>query len=250
MEKIFVLFAILLSFSSCISPSYLSEDFKLEGVFVNKEKKWIELKFQDNNFVYYDSYKQVHMNPIICCDTISYGIWRMDSRGFAALESPSNFDFYIMKPIEVTERKDFSSDSLYFIINNPIEDFFVKNKWKSSSLAYNILLFTKDFPYNTQKKDQIIFANKIVVPKEKEIKGFEITALVNPEFQFRLSNTETLLVETQPHEIKDPKANVFEIYIPDVNFKFLSLKRLKNDYVKIINKNKLLWDGKEYIHKR
>lgn len=250
MKKFFVLYAFLLFFSSCKSPSYLSEDFKLEGVYVNKKKKWLELKFHKNEFVYYSNYKQTHMSPIICCDTLSYGTWKVEDRGFAILNTPSDFDLYFMRSIVVEERRDFSSDSLYFIINNPIEDFFVKNKWKSSSLAYNILLFTKDFPYNTQKKDQIIFTNKIVIPKEKEIKGFDITALVNPEFQFRLSNTETLLVETQPHEIKDLEANVFEIYIPDVNFEFLSLKRLKDDYVKIVNKNKLLWHGEEYIRKK
>ena len=192
------------------------------------------------------------MSSIICCDTLSYGTWKIDMRGFATLNTPSNFDLYMMKPIEVVERKDFSADSIYFIINNPIEEFYVKNKWKSSDVAYKVFVITHDRSYNLPKKSQMIFTNKIVAPADnKKIKGFDITALINPELQYKLTNAATkLLIETEPYAKKDSAANVFEIYIPDVNFEFLSFKRLKNDYLKIINKNKLLWHGEEYVRKR
>lgn len=252
MKRIFILFAVLLFFTTCKSPTYLSEDFKLEGVFVNKEKKWLELQFDKNNFVYYDNHKQIHMNPIVCCDTLSYGTWKIDSRGFAMLNTPIDLDIYMMKSIKVVERKDFSADSIYFIINNPIEEFYTKNKWNTNDVSYKIFVITQDGFYDLPKKKQMIFTNKIVALAEnKKIKGFDITALINPEFQYMLNNTvATLLVKTEPYAKKDLAANVFEVYIPDVSFEFLSLKRLKDDYVKIINRNKLLWDGKEYIRKR
>lgn len=250
MKKICVLFVILLILLSCGSLSYLPEDFTLEGVFINKKRNWIELQFKGNEFVYYDGYKQLHMNPEICCDTLSYGTWKMDSRGFAVLETPIDFDLYIMKPIEVVERKDFSPDSLYFIIKNPIEEFYVRNNWKSGDLGYRVFLFSQGGFYNVPEKDQIIFTNKIVASKKPEVKGFEITTLINPELKFNLSHMATSLIVTEPYQLKDPTANVFEIYIPDVNFEFVSLKRLKSDYIKIVNRNKLLWHGEEYVRKR
>ena len=109
---------------SCAPKSFFSEDINLEGKYVRKDAKWIELRFQDNNFVYYDSYKQVHMNPIICCDTISYGKWKTDSRGLIILNTPQKFENNFFMPMQVSEYQNYSQDSLYFIINNPIEKFY------------------------------------------------------------------------------------------------------------------------------
>lgn len=50
-----------------------------------------------------------------------------------------------------------------------------------------------------------------------------------------------------PYEVKNSNSNVFKINIPELSYGYLSYKRLNGDFVKIINRNKLLWDGKEYI---
>lgn len=250
-EFIFLLF-INFILISCSSFSHFSQEFELKGRFVQKERNGIELYFYKDSFVYLNTYKQTHISPTICCDTLSYGTWKLDSRGFAVLKTPLKYNLPDWKPIEVVERRGFSSDSIYFIIDNPIEEFYVKNKWKTSDVAYKVFVFTQDESYHLPRKEQMDFTNKIVAPAgNKKITGFDITVLMNPEIQYKLKNAgATLLIETEAYSKKDPEANVFEIYIPDVNFEFMSFKRLNDDYVKIINKNKLLWDGKEYVRKR
>lgn len=238
----FLLFAFSI-FYSCAPKSFFSEDIKLEGTFVQKDAKWIQLHFTDDNFVFINTIEPIRMTSEICCDTISYGKWKMDPRGLIVLNTPKKFENDFFMSMQVSEHRNYSQDSLYFIINNPIEEFYKKNNWKERNIVYKISPNSSNIRYTS---------NKISISKVNglELKNFIISVLVDPEIIYRLPNISVVKIDTEFYELKNPTANVFEVYIPDVSFEFLSFKRLKDDYVKIINRNKLVWDGKEYIRKR
>jgi len=237
-----LLFAFTILFS-CAPKSFFSEDIKLEGTFVQKDAKWIQLLFTDDNFIFINNIEPIRMTSEICCDTISYGKWKMDSRGLIILNTPQKFENDFFMSMQVSEFRKYSQDSLYFIINNPIEEFYKKNDWKERNIVYKISPNSSNIRYTS---------NKISIPKVNglELKDFTISVLVDPEITYRLSNLSVVKIDSEFYELRSSTANVFEVYIPDVSFEFLSLKRLKDDYVKIINSNKLLWDGKEYIRKK
>src|SRR5699024_7761262 len=237
-----LLFAFTILFS-CAPKSFFSEDIKLEGTFVQKDAKWIQLLFTDDNFIFINNIEPIRMTSEICCDTISYGKWKMDSRGLIILNTPQKFENDFFMSMQVSEFRKYSQDSLYFIINNPIEEFYKKNDWKERNIVYKISPNSSNIRYTS---------NKISIPKVNglELKDFTISVLVDPEITYRLSNLSVVKIDSEFYELRSSTANVFEVYIPDVSFEFLSLKMLKDDYVKIINSNKLLWDGKEYIRKK
>src|SRR5699024_2135177 len=115
-----LLFAFTILFS-CAPKSFFSEDIKLEGTFVQKDAKWIQLLFTDYNFIFINNIEPIRMTSEICCDTISYGKWKMDSRGLIILNTPQKFENDFFMSMQVSEFRKYSQDSLYFIINNPID---------------------------------------------------------------------------------------------------------------------------------
>ena len=54
-------------------------------------------------------------------------------------------------------------------------------------------------------------------------------------------------IYTPMYKIKNEKSNVFNIDIPELTYEFITYLRLRNDFIKIIDKNTLEWDGNKYI---
>jgi hypothetical protein len=135
-----------------------------------------------------------------------------------------------------------SDNTITFVIDNPIEKHYKRYDEKYRELFYDIAITTSDdFIYETSDK------NSIKIEGSKKVLEFEIT--VYPKYNIPIRNISAKEVYTIPYKVKNPKTNVFKINIPQLDYGYLSYKRLNNDYVKIIDKNKLLWDGKEYIRK-
>ena len=221
---------------------------KIEGKYFQKEQKWIELHFNGNNFVFLDTSTQEHMNPYDCCDTISYGKWQIDPKGLIMLTSLEELNTYHLD-IEVFESRSYSQDSLYFIIENPIEDYYKKTNRKRRHIEYKIGIGSNKISFDQSFQNKRYSTNVFSIAKidNLNIYSFGITIIVDPEI--RLKNLNTMIVNTLYYDIKNTESNVFKINIPDLSFNYLSYKRLNSDYLKIVNNNKLIWDGQEYIKK-
>lgn len=251
--KITILSSLLLVlFYSCGSSSRLSQDTIIEGKFVQKGAEWIQLHFDKDDFVFLNTLEPGHLAIFECCDTISFGKWKNDSNGLIKLNSPAKFRDNLFLHIDVveTEQPNYSADSLYFIINNPIEKHYQTTLRKEGELIYKILPGTNDITSSLSFFQKRFSSNKFSIYKSAgtEIRGFEINVLIDPEM--KLTNYNVSMLQTEYYDIKNPSANVFEVFIPDLNFQFLTHKRLNDDYVKVVSKNKLLWEGKEYVRKR
>lgn len=239
---------------SCSSAN-LYEEEAMQGVFVQKGYEGIQLRLNKNSFLFIDTNEQEHLPPYDCCDTLSYGKWKMDERGFLTLSSHENLGAFkisnsvpsIIFEMYVSETVDFSKDSLYFLINNPIEKFYKKNNRITRDIKYSLVIHSNNNDLNDSVLYKKYSTNEIVIAKSKNLKlsTFDLTVFIDCEIDVK--NLTTRKIKIYPyHEVKNPKANVFKIDIPELSFGFLSYKRMNGDYIKIINKNKLLWDGKEY----
>lgn len=232
--RVIILSTIFLIIQSC-SSTYRSKD--LEGVYKQDESKNIEFHLQGNKFALLDVNKNEHQPLYKCCDTIAYGIWKTEGDGFVSLSSPEDLGEFVDLRVEES-KKDLPKNNVVFVIDNPIESHYQKFEEDYRELSYNINISTGiDF---IERKAE---SNTVETKIEGDITEFEITILVKSDIPLRESLRE---VYTLPYKVKNPKSNYFRVSIPELTYGFLSYKRLKDDYVKIISENKLLWDGKEY----
>ena len=236
----FALISIFFVVTSCATYGLVEKE--VYGVYELKENKAIQLRLEKDSFVLIDTYKQKHLPSFKCCDTIAYGNWNMDKKSsLIELNSPEILnDSYVY--MEVEEELQSSIDSISFVIDSPIEEHYRKFGEKYREVIYSVSLTTNE-GFEVHTSDD----NPLFIKRNDGLKSFEIT--IYPKYDIPIRKISTREVYTIPYEIKNPEANVFKIKIPLLDYGYLSYLRLSTDYVKIINKNKLLWDGKEYIKK-
>lgn len=240
-KTIFFLAATTLILNSCIAQKFLPKD--IQGIFVQKNDKRTQLQLNNQSFVLWDNFEPSHLaiKPHKCCDTIAYGKWNLND-GFLSLSTPEELaTFYLTA--NVKEEYERNNDSITFIITNPIEKFRKQNQVMSNELYYKIILMTKDG--NTINKS--LDSNIITFQNIKDVKTIEIE--VYPKYNIDIREISSRVVYIFPHTIVNTNANIYKIDIPELSYSYLTYKRLNQDYIKIIDKNTLLWDGNEYIKK-
>lgn len=240
----YILIPVLLLLASCASYNFSRES--IEGTYVQQEYKGIELKFNKNSFVLKDVYTQEM--PYDCCDTITLGDWTIDDRGLITLTSPEEMANFFVN-MDVMEENESPKDSIYFTINNPIENFYKNTGRIVKDISYQLALTTNKSAFDSKVALKTFDSNTITISKPEGLKINQIELTIYVDCKISLKNLETREVYTLPYQIKDVESNVFNIDIPQLDYKYLSYRRLDKDYIKIVKKNKLLWDGKEYIKK-
>ncbi len=222
----------------------------ISGAFFKKGSFCEKLVFNESEFYYVNTcMSNDYIAQYICCDTLARGKYLIDkNQDLVNISS----DFEITQNIlnfHVKEEIDPSiKDSVVIIFNSPIID----KKRFHKNLIFEVSLITK---YNASyiKSDKSILSSKSV----KDFDGTNddligVIVIIYPKSDMLLSNFGIYKIPVfieEMYPIKNPKANKFEISIPNLTYEFIALKRLNNDYVKIENENKLIWDGKEYIKK-
>lgn len=236
----FIYTSILLSLilTSC-SPSKISLN-ELEGVYLQRDNRRIELHLNNDSFVLKDNFEPTHLaiETYKCCDTITFGKWEIES-GFLSLSSPLELNTYYLN-MDVIESIESSNDSIIFIINNPIEHYLKKESINSRDLYYSISINTKYNGVVEKKVNTNVF-------KIEQIKGINsITITIYPSCDMNTRNIASKEFYTLPYKIVNTNTNVFNINIPKLDYGYLTYERLNKDYIKIISSSKLLWNGKEY----
>ena len=239
---IFIIFTPILLYS-CSTHRYVLGEF--QGSYVQDEYKNISLVFNGSAFALIEKPSNNDLSLYVCCDTVTLGEWALDkSRGLIYLSSRDYLDAFL--DIKVTESVYDLTDTIQFIIDNPIEQIYKKNKIEERDIYYKIAIhssnkgFLSDFSTNNFNTNIIT----IIKPKGAIIDMFTIS--VYPKSNFSGRNIGTREATTIEYKIKQSKANKFEVYIPELTYGYLSYLRLNKDIVKIINRNKLEWDNRIY----
>jgi hypothetical protein len=217
------------------------------GEFEQVEYKDYRLIIKKDSFEYINDHKPFDLAIYPCCgDRIAFGTWTQDKgSNFLRLTSP----WYITSSFldtNVKESKD-DSDSITFIITNPIESHHDKYNEIVRDLMYSIVLETNnvklDYLYTKKFNENTI---RIKRPKETLIKS--ITLFIEPVNNIGRPINVTR-IDTNKYNVKDDNCNKFVVEVPQLTYEFISALRLDNDFVKIISLNKLEWDGKYYKRK-
>lgn len=238
-KRIFFLVATTLILNSCATQKFLPKE--IQGVFVQKNDKRIQLQLNNQTFILRDNFEPSHLavKSYKCCDTIAYGKWTLDD-GFLSFSTPEELaTFYLTA--NVIEEYDRNNDSTTFIITNPIEKFRKKNQVMLNELNYNIVVTTKDG--NTVNKS--LDSNIITLYNIKDVNTIEIE--IYPKYNIDIREISARVVYIFPYKVVNTNANIYKIDIPELSYSYLTYERLNKDYVKIIDKNTLLWNGNEYI---
>ena len=212
-------------------------DNSLFGVYLSKEKQQKIVLDKDNKF-----YLITNFIPIIypALDTITYGSWSIDNN--LVVLNTSDKIMSSSLTIQVEESKRNSSDSLYIEIDNPIEKIYQKyNRGSIKDVYYEVFFEPSSDDFNWVSGN---LSNKFIFRKNN-IDGFNVRILPNPQISWgSLYYTEFF---TRFYKVKDKKSNDFKIYIPDLRTEYIAYRRFYNDYVLILDKNRLKWDGDIYI---
>ncbi|MCH2491119.1 MAG: hypothetical protein MK211_13330 [Flavobacteriales bacterium] len=233
---------LVLFLMSCASYNFTPQD--IQGTYQQVENKRIELNLSERDFVLRDNFTPTHLDIELykCCDTISYGKWKVDD-GFIELSSPDQLStFYLSMYVEEDVKP--LGNSVEFIIENPIESYYDNHNETYREIYYLINATEINGGSLNQKTD---LTNEISFEVSKGISSFEIT--IQPKYDIAIRNVARREVFTIPYTVKNPKANSFKISIPDLNYAFLTYQRFNKDYIKILSKDKLFWDNKEYTRK-
>jgi hypothetical protein len=118
-------------------------------------------------------------------------------------------------------------------------------------IFYTLIIETGDNQYDTKVNFENYYTNTITfgLPKTKKVKSFEVT--INPiecVLGWR-DNMPPHPVTTLQYKVKDESSNVFNVELPELTNCYLSTLRLNGDFVKIVNRTQLEWDGHIYTKK-
>jgi hypothetical protein len=231
--------------SSCSTIKYLPED--LTGVYLQEGNEHEQFVLNDDaTFFYVDTYEQMDAPPYKCCDTLAYGYWSIEKGcGLLKINSPEEINTsYIY--MDIKEKSEFSNDSLYFYIYNPIEDHYKKYNEKYRELFYSLLVTSNSPDFDARLAAKEFDVNPIVLPRPKSnVESFSIKIL--PKNNIPVRHVGVREIYTLDYGVKNLNSNVFVIQLPQLSYNYISYLRLVDDYVKIENKSKLIWNGKEYV---
>lgn len=229
---------------SCSSSNFLSSD--VVGTYFQTGKENMKLSFGEKSFLYIDTFDYDHLPPFACCDTLAFGFWEIDSqRGILSLSTPEFLNESIVH-INVIEDEKHSKDSLYFVIDNPIERHFEKYNQIHTEISYQLMLGSDNFDLDSKLSSKRFNTNFIVIPSHGRLVN-KISINIYPKTDFRGREINTREIYSINYEVNNENTNVFRISIPQLTYGYISYKRLHSDYLKIVSKNKLIWDGQEYV---
>lgn len=216
----------------------------LAGTFYKDGEKNFFLKFDKNRFFYIEN-----SGPALymCCDTITEGVYKIDRPNrLLYLTTPEYLDNLFLD-VNVREQESSVLDSVFFHITNPVESDYLGES-KTNRLFYKVIAECSDFSF-ISKIEGTTYDNpnfKIYLPRNIELTNISLQIIPNYNF-LRLRSSNVKAVFTSDYEIQNKNNRVFNISIPSLTLPFLSYLRLNKDMIRIIDSNKLEWDGHYFI---
>jgi hypothetical protein len=222
----------------------------ISGVYVQNEMENIKMYISENLFLLKDNAKYESLSPFNCKDTLAFGYWEWDdSRMFIKLYT-NPIQYASLVNINVVENVGKDNDSIYLYIKNPIENNYIFNKSerKNNDKVYYKINIETDETYTVYDVNMKSYNNDVIVFKAPKsgIKSIEINIHPNNYSSGWRPNMPPHIVTTLPYIVQNHKANIFDINIPELTECYLCTYRLNGDFVKVVNKDQLEWNGHLY----
>jgi hypothetical protein len=242
---------IILGLLFIYNNSHSQDRFLKNGTFESTDVVKKQFIISNNKFLFIQiPSKSEHV--LQCCDTLAYGSIKFNNDGYLELSTDTAIDKTSLYTT-VKETENTSTDSLIFHIHSPIEKFHQGNKMKLNDLIYSVVLIA-DSGENNASNSQL---NQSPDFSEGELRWKAKRRYRLVSFIIQISPTNELFVKqffashlrTVEYKIKNENANEFDIDIPNLSFEYISYQRFHGDYAKVIDSNKILWGGMEYIRK-
>jgi len=233
-------------FFSCASTRVLEENFF--GAYWNQEDNTQISILKGNGFIYENLSNKGDLALYTCCDTISYGSWKKINGNIIELSTPEYLNIPITR-MQVQEFETKNVNTLEFVIESPLEEFYRKNPSNRRDVNYKIELFTNDIQFELAQVNKLYKDNRIIIdiPEKTQVKGFVVEII--PTSFFSGQNIGFRRWSTLDYEIQEQEFSKFVIDLPDLSYDYLTYLRLYRDYVLFKKKGVLLWNGKKYKRK-
>lgn len=233
---------------SCASTKHALSDLK--GDYIQEGSSNTTLSLSKGRYVFAKPFEDAHINPFICCDTLSIGSWeRTKDLNYLVLTSDFQSEYPLLN-MEVIEENSDIQDSIYIHLNNPIEKFQIEMTGRRyNDIYYMLEVSSNDYEFDLQTSFLKFDTSLIVIrkPKGLEIKSFRIMAV--PKQEMRVRNLEVREAYTQEYKVNSKETNRFKVSIPALDYSLISQLRLTQDFVRIVGPKQLEWDGKKYLKK-
>lgn len=233
-------FLFLILFISCSSQQNLIGNYKSYNL------DNVQIVLGKNDFLIIDKTDNSKL-PFKCYDTISYGKWEKEGKGFITFKSPEKFNTYILN-VNGKENVINNDDSITVMIKNPIELHYSKFNEKYRELYYQLEISSTNADFDVKLAQKKWETNRIKFLKPKGTVINSITINIVPKTDMNIRNNQAKVITTLPFEISQKESNSFDIEIPDLTYQYISLLRLKNDFIKV-DGNMLIWDANKFIKK-
>ncbi len=223
------------------------EDKYLFGNYLQDNDKNTVMIFTKNDFVIKERQKQLHMPVFSCCDTITYGVWSfLNKPKLIKIDNQSSLNSLVN--LQVVEKNSSTKDSIYIYINNPIEDYYKKYRIDLRDICYYIELDSGDSRFDLSVAH--IYENnfiKLSNPNKYKIKSIQV--FIYPKNNFVGRNIGERLFMTPIYNIKNIESNAIDINIPNLTYQYMTYIRLKEDFIRVIDRRHLEWNGDTYTKK-
>ncbi|MBO9153793.1 hypothetical protein ACFOTA_16355 [Chitinophaga sp. GCM10012297] len=150
--------------------------------------------------------------------------------------------------MEVTEKKKQGVDSVFFEITNPVEQAYGKYNPAGGDLIYTLLVQPVSNSLDYFKENNLPFTGRRIRfynPSKVDVFSFLITIV--PKRSIPVKNIAVRELYTMEYHVKNKGSNYFEINMPQLNYGYISYKRLKEDSAKITAPDTIVWDGVTFV---
>lgn len=240
MKKIIILIFLFHLFLSC------TVEKNIDGDYLSKESQ-IQISLHKDNFFILDL-GHATSRMYNCCDTVSYGKWKKETEGFLSFKSLEKYDTNIVD-VSVKEATKGTADSVYIIIDNPIETHYKKFGQKEREVYYTIEVSSNDVYFDSRLASKRWETDAITFFKPKNVVIQKIVIVINPKSEISLKTIEANFISSFPYFVNNNKSNNFTFNMPDLSYQYIAFKRLNNTYVKF-NDDSLIWENVKYLKKK
>lgn len=175
-------------------------------------------------------------------DTLSFGVWKVENGFIKVTSDNSIFEEYF--PVSVEESFSGLKDSLYISIENKLDGLVDYDGIFEPYLYFNVDRYFTDKGFKESEQ----FIETISVSNIKPILEFNINII--PNLYVYPEKISGKALKTIPYRPKSSKSNTFKIKILNFDKKYFAYRQLMEDYIKILDKNTLYWNGEKFVRQK
>jgi hypothetical protein len=233
--RIVNIIGLLLSLGSCNSKITRNQ---LKGKYFQQEDKTCMLTLEDKSFSI--SSLRSHHPTYICCDTLTKGNWYLRNDKLIVLDNQLSLSNHVQSEAHESIRE--MKDSFYIYIINPVETDTKREGWRTRKICYRAYVTKGD---DEAILDTLVNSDSIRLFNTHSIKSITLLIYTTPYFLGRY-NAEDFFITTE-YELKSRQTNILFIEMPKLTYEYMTYIRIKQDFVRIANKNCLEWHGNKYF---